>query len=172
MAIYALGDLVPTIHPDAFVHPEAVIIGNVTIGAHSTVWPMAVLRGDHGRIVVGEKTSIQDGAVIHCTQDAHTIIGSRCVVGHNAHIEGATIHDDVLIGSGSVLLHHVVVHSRALVAAGAVLANDKVVPANALAVGVPAKIKEDAVADGAFDWNVAMYVHNATWYKNELRRLD
>lgn len=172
MAIYALGELVPTIHPEAFVHPEAVIIGDVTIGAQSSVWPSAVLRGDHGRIVVGEKTSVQDGSVIHCTKEHHTIIGSRCVIGHNAHIEGATLHDDVLVGSGSVLLHRVVVHSRALVAAGAVLTNDTVVPGHGLAMGVPAKIRENAVEDGAFDWNVQMYVYNADWYKRELRRLD
>ena len=172
MAIYALGTLVPTIHPDAFVHPEAVIIGDVTVGAESSIWPGSVLRGDHGRIVVGEQTSIQDGSIIHCTKEHHTLIGSRCVVGHNAHIEGATIEDDVLIGSGSVLLHRVVVHSRALVAAGAVLINDTIVPNHALAMGVPAKIREGAVEDGAFDWNVQMYVHNARWYKQDLRRLD
>jgi carbonic anhydrase/acetyltransferase-like protein (isoleucine patch superfamily) len=172
MAIYALGNLVPNIHPEAFVHPDATIIGNVTIGAESSVWPGAVLRGDHGSIVVGEKTSIQDGSVIHCTSECHTLIGSRCVVGHNAHIEGSTIHDDVLVGSGAVLLHRVVVHSRALVAAGAVLINDTIVPGNALAMGVPAKIREGAVEDGAFDWNVNMYVHNVHWYKKDLRRID
>ncbi|MEN9710075.1 MAG: hypothetical protein RL441_67 [Actinomycetota bacterium] len=172
MAIYALGNLVPNIHPEAFVHPDATIIGNVTIGAESSVWPGAVLRGDHGSIVVGEKTSIQDGSVIHCTSECHTLIGSRCVVGHNAHIEGSTIHDDVLVGSGAVLLHRVVVHSRALVAAGAVLINDTIVPGNALAMGVPAKIREGAVEDGAFDWNVNMYVHNVNWYKKDLRRID
>ena len=172
MAIYALGDLVPSIHPEAFIHPDAVIIGNVEIGALSSIWPCAVLRGDHGRIVIGERTSIQDGSVLHCTKDAHTIIGSRCVVGHNAHIEGATVEDDVLIGSGSILMHRVHVHSRALVAAGAVLANDTVVPSHALAVGVPARIKEGAIETGAFDWNVEMYTHNATWYAKELRRLD
>jgi len=172
MAIYALGDLTPTIHPSAFIHPEAVIIGSVTIGAESSVWPTAVLRGDHGKIVIGAQTSIQDGTVIHCTAENHTIIGDRVVVGHNAHMEGCTIEDDVLIGSGSIMMHRVVVHSRALVAAGAVLLDGTIVPSNALAVGVPAKIKENAVADGAFDWNVEMYIHNAHWYNKDLRRLD
>jgi len=172
MPLYALGDLVPVIDPTAFIHPEAVIIGNVIIGAQSSIWPTAVLRGDHGQIRVGNQTSIQDGSIIHCTSEHHTIIGDRVVVGHNAHIEGSIIEDDVLIGSGSVLMHRVVVHSRALVAAGAVLTNDTIVPSNALALGVPAKIKENAVENGAFDWNVEMYVHNAAWYNKDLRRID
>lgn len=172
MAIYALGDLTPQIDPSAFIHPEAVIIGNVIVGPNSSVWPCAVLRGDHGQIRIGANSSIQDGSVLHCTKEHHTVIGDRVTVGHNAHIEGATIENDSLIGSGAVLLHRVVVRSRALVAAGAVLKEDTEVPANALAVGVPAKIKEHAVPDGAFDWNVAMYTHNAEWYRKDLRRLD
>ena len=79
MAVYALGDVEPRIHPDAYVHPDATVIGNVTIGAWSTVWPHTVLRGDYGYITVGERTSVQDGTVVHCTQQHPTIIGSDCV---------------------------------------------------------------------------------------------
>ena len=172
MAIYALGELVPQIDPTAFIHPDAVIIGDVVIGPKSSVWPCAVLRGDTGRIVVGGSTSIQDGAVIHCTHEAHTTIGDRVTIGHNVHIEGATVESDTLIGSGAVLLHHVIVRSRALVAAGAVVKERTEVPSNALAVGVPAKIKVDAVADGAFDWNVNTYLNNVEIYSRDLRRLD
>lgn len=172
MPIYALGDLVPQIHPDAFVHPDAVIIGNVIVGAQSSIWPTSVLRGDSGLISIGSQTSIQDGTVIHCTDKHDTLIGDRCVVGHNAHMEGCTVEDDVLIGSGSVMLHRVVVKSRAIVAAGAVLKDDTLVPNNALAYGVPAKIREDAVANGAFDWNVEMYVMNAKYYKDNLRLIS
>ena len=172
MPIYALGELTPRIHASAFVHPDAVIIGDVTLGAESSVWPSAVLRGDSARIVVGDQTSIQDGAIIHVATDLPTLIGSRCVVAHNAHIEGAVIEDDVLIGSGSVVLHHVHVHSRGLVAAGAVVLEKTVVPANGLAAGVPAKIRENAIPDGAFDWNVQMYIENARNYPGLLRRLD
>lgn len=172
MPIYALGDLVPQIHPEAFVHPDAVVIGNVVIGAQASIWPTTVLRGDSGLISIGSQTSVQDGSVIHCTEKHDTIIGARCVIGHNAHMEGCTVEDDVLIGSGSVMLHRVLVKSRAIVAAGAVLKDDTLVPNNALAYGVPAKIKEDAVETGFFDWNVAMYVKNAKLYKEKLRRLD
>lgn len=98
MAVYALGDLVPDIHPEAFVHPDATVIGAVAIGAGASVWPAAVLRGDYGRIEVGALTSVQDGTVVHTTADWPTLVGERCVVGHNAHLEGCTIGDGCLIG--------------------------------------------------------------------------
>ena len=88
MPIYAIGDLSPTIASSAFVHPDAVIIGNVTLGEKASVWPGAVLRGDHGLIRIGDSTSIQDGSIIHCSADFDTVIGSRCVVGHRVHIVG------------------------------------------------------------------------------------
>jgi len=170
--IYALGADVPDIHPDAYVHPDAVVIGKVSIGAESTVWPGAVLRGDNGGIVIGARTSIQDGTVIHCTSVLDTVIGDRCVVGHNAHLEGCRIEDDSLVGSGSVVLHRAVVGPHALVGAGAVVGNDKVVPPHARALGVPATITPDVVTDDQFADAVAKYVHNAHWYNAELRRLD
>ena len=172
MAIYAIGDRVPAIHPEAYVHPEATVIGDVTIGAGSTVWPQAVLRGDYGAIVVGERTSIQDGTVVHATHDKPTTIGSRCVVGHLAHLEGCTIEDDALVGSGSIVLHDAVVRSGGLVGAGAVVSNGVEVPARAMALGVPAKMRLDAVPDGTFTPAVELYAWNGQRYKSELRRLD
>lgn len=172
MAVYALGDRVPSVHPDAFVHPDATVIGDVTLGEGATVWPGAVLRGDYGTITVGARTSIQDGTVVHATHDKATTIGSDCVVGHIAHLEGCTIEDRCLVGSGSVVLHDVVVRSGALVGAGAVVSNGTEVPAHAMALGIPAKMRLDAVPDGAFELAVAMYVQNGARYKTELRRLD
>ena len=172
VAIYALGDRVPTISPEAYVHPDATVIGDVTLGAGSTVWPGAVLRGDYGTIVVGERTSIQDGTVVHATADKATRIGSDCVVGHLAHLEGCTIQDRCLVGSGSVVLHDVVVHSGALVGAGAVVSNGSTVPAHAMALGIPAKMRENAVPEGAFDDAVEMYVANGARYRAGLTRLD
>lgn len=162
----------PSIAQSAFVHPDAVIIGDVTIGEESTVWPTAVLRGDHGSIRVGDQTSIQDGTIVHCTSTLDTLIGSRVVVGHNVHLEGCTIEDDCLLGSGSVLLHRVIVRRWALVGAGAVVSNGTEVPSHAMALGVPAVIKPDRVKPGDFDASVATYVHNAHWYNADLRRLD
>ncbi|BEP16262.1 gamma carbonic anhydrase family protein [Acidothermaceae bacterium B102] len=172
MAVYALGDDAPDIHPAAFVHHDAVVIGKVTIGADSTVWPGAVLRGDYGRISVGERTSIQDGTVIHATAEHATVIGSRCVVGHLAHLEGCTVEDDCLIGSGSVVLHRAVIRSGALVGAGAVVPNGLEVPSRAMALGVPAKLRLDAVGEGEFLDAVELYVGNGHRYRATLRRLD
>jgi carbonic anhydrase/acetyltransferase-like protein (isoleucine patch superfamily) len=171
MPIYALGDRTPSIHPDAFVHPEAVIIGDVRIGADSSVWPGAVLRGDYGTIIVGERTSIQDGAIVHAIADYPTVIGDDCVVGHLAHLEGCVVHDRALIGSGSIVLHEATVFSGATVGAGAVVRNRMDVPANALAVGVPATIKPGVSGEAPILENATSYVENAKWYKRELRLL-
>ncbi len=172
MPLYALGDRRPTIDPTAFVHPDAVIIGDVRIGPESSVWPSAVLRGDHGAIIVGAQTSVQDGTIIHCTHVDDTVIGDRCVIGHNTHLEGCVIHDDSLIGSGSTVLNGASVGPHALVGAGAVVGPNKVVPEFARALGVPAVITENVVAEGSFAGAVAMYVHNVHWYSAELKRLD
>lgn len=112
MALYALGDVAPTVHDTAFIHPDATVIGDVTIGGESSVWPGAVLRGDHGTITVGSRTSIQDGSVVHAGPTFPTKIGDGCVVGHIVHLEGCTIEDDALIGSGAVVLQYVVVGQR------------------------------------------------------------
>jgi carbonic anhydrase/acetyltransferase-like protein (isoleucine patch superfamily) len=173
LPIYALGEHEPDIDPDAYVHPDATVIGNVKIGAHSSVWPQAVLRGDYGRIEVGQRTSVQDGTVVHCTATHPTIIGSSCVVGHNAHIEGATIADHCLIASGSVVLNGAVVETGAIVGAGAVVSFNGHVPARAMALGVPAKIREGyQVPEGAWQSAVDNYVENITIYRAKLRRLD
>lgn len=172
MAVYALGERTPSIHPDAFVHPDAVVIGAVALGSEATVWPGAVLRGDYGSITIGARTSIQDGAVIHATSDLATVIGADCVVGHLAHLEGCVVEDGALIGSGSIVLHQAIVRTGALVGAGAVVSGGTDVPPCAMALGVPAKIREDAVTPGAFAENVALYVANGHRYRVDLRRLD
>ncbi len=172
MAIYALGDLTPTIHPDAFVHPDATVIGNVTIGAESTIWPQAVLRGDYGIIEVGLRTSIQDGTVVHTTRAIPTIVGDDCVVGHLAHLECCTVEDGSLIGTNSVVLHGAVVRSGALVGASALVPNGMEVPTGAMALGVPAKLRLDAVEPGMIARLAQGYVANGHRFRAELRRLD
>ncbi len=172
VAIYALGDLEPQVHPTAFIHPDAVVIGSVVIGAESTVWPGAVLRGDHGSIRIGSQTSIQDGTVIHCTATLDTVVGDRCVIGHRVHLEGCTVHDDCLVGSGSIVLHNVVVGRGSLIGAAALVPNNTVIPPRSRALGVPARITEGVVPEGEFERFVETYVHNAHRYAAELRRLD
>ena len=173
MAIYALGDATPDIHAEAYVHPQATVIGNVTIGAGSSIWPQAVLRGDYGFISIGERTSIQDGTVIHCTPQLPTIIGNDCVVGHLAHLECCTVEDGSLIGTNSVVLHRAVVRSGALVGASALVPNGMEVPARAMALGVPAKLRLDAVdPETMIAPNAANYVRNGERFAANLRRLD
>jgi len=172
MAVYALGERMPTIHPEAFIHPDAVVIGAVNLGSEATVWPGAVLRGDYGSISVGARTSIQDGAVIHATSELATVIGADCVIGHLAHLEGCVVEDGCLVGSGSIVLHRVTVRSGALVGAGAVVSGGTDIPARAMALGVPAKVRENAVPENAFAESVALYVANGHRYRAELRRLD
>ena len=172
MAIYALGDLVPVIHPDAYVHPEATVIGDVHIGAHSSIWPQAVLRGDYGRISIGERTSIHDGTVIPAGPTFPTMVGSGCVVGHLAHLEGCILNDACLVGSGSIVLHHAVIGTGATVGANAVVGNNKVVPAGALAIGVPISIKEGGSSALVIEYSAKEYVANAARFKNLLRRID
>ncbi len=171
MPIYALGEQVPDIHPDAYVHPDAIVIGSVTIGARSSIWPTAVLRGDDGEIIVGEDTSVQDGSILHTTPMWATTLGNHVTVGHNAHLEACFVEDKALIGSGSIVLHNARIGREAIVGAGAFVGNHKVVPPLAMALGVPATIKEDSVEPGHFDFGVLSYVHRAERYKAELRRL-
>ena len=109
MPIYALGDHEPDIHPDAWVMPEAVLIGRVKIGARATIWSGAVLRADDNDIVIGEETSVQDNAVLHVTEELPTIVGRGCTIGHLAHLEGCTVEDEALIGTGSIVLHEAVI---------------------------------------------------------------
>ena len=172
MAIYALGARVPEIHPDAFVHPDATVIGSVVIGAESSVWPRAVLRGDYGLITVGARTSIQDGSVIHTTDEHPTLIGDDCVIGHLVHMECCTIEDACLVGSGSIVLHRAVVRTNSLVGAAALVPNGMEVPSGALALGVPAKLRLDSVTPEMILPNAARYVRNARDYRSALRRLD
>ncbi len=171
MPIYALGDAEPEIHKTAYIHPDAVLIGNVKIGAESSVWPHAVLRGDDEFIIVGEQTSIQDGTVIHVTGETPTTVGSRCTVGHLVHLEGCVINDGALVGSSAVVLHRAVIGAAALVAAGAVVLADSVVPARSLAAGVPAKIRESRVDDAELLAGALGYVRRSRRYMAELRRL-
>jgi carbonic anhydrase/acetyltransferase-like protein (isoleucine patch superfamily) len=124
MPIYSLGELVPDIHPDAYIHPDAVVIGQVVIGADASVWPGAVLRGDHGRIEIGARTSVQDGAIIHAGARIPTVVGDECTIGHMVHLEGCVIERRSLIGSCSVVLHRAVVRTYAIVGANAVVTKD------------------------------------------------
>jgi carbonic anhydrase/acetyltransferase-like protein (isoleucine patch superfamily) len=172
MPIYALGEKTPTIDPTAFVHPDAVLIGDVSVGPGSSIWPCAVLRGDHGKIVIGSGTSVQDGTVIHCTSTHDTVIGDNCVIGHGVHLEGCRIESGSLIGSHAVVLHNAVVGPTSLVGACALVGNNKVVPPNARALGVPATVTEGVVTSADVEPFAQIYINNASWYLADLRLLS
>lgn len=172
MTLYAIADREPTIDPTAFIHPDAVIIGDVTVGAESSVWPGAVLRGDHGRIVVGAGTSIQDGTVIHCTASWDTVISDRCVIGHRVHLEGCTVGPRSLIGSGSVVLQGVQIGHDCLIAAQALVAPGTVIPDEHQARGVPARVIDTPPDRQMIESAVEIYIRNSHWYRADLRRLD
>ncbi len=173
MPIYALGNIEPVIDSTAFIHPDAVVIGAVTIGAEASVWPCAVLRGDPDGIIVGARTSVQDGTVIHTSPLHPTRIGAECVIGHNVHLEGCEIGDCVLIGSGAVVLNGAVVETEALVGAGALVSGTMVVPSRAMALGVPAKIRADVVnPELQIRMGMEVYRERGRTYREQLRRID
>ena len=175
MAVYKLGELVPDIHPSAFIHPEAVVIGAVTIGAQASIWPAAVLRADFGRIVVGARTSIQDGTVVHTSPDWPTLIGADCVVGHNAHLEGAVIEDHCLIGSMSTCLQRVVIGQGSLVGANALVTEGTIAPPGSRLLGMPARITPHPDPEGFAlrrGIGVRNYIGNSENYVANMERIS
>jgi len=129
-----------SIHPDAFIHPEAFVCGDVTLGPRASVWPGAVIRADSAPIIIGESSNVQDGVVIHVDPGLPCTIGARVVIGHRAVVHGATVEDDCLIAIGAIVLNRVVVGRGSLVGAGAVCSEGMVIPPNSLVLGVPAKV--------------------------------
>jgi carbonic anhydrase/acetyltransferase-like protein (isoleucine patch superfamily) len=129
---------------DCYLAENATIVGDVTLGDECSVWFNAVVRGDVHSIKIGNRVNIQDGAVIHCTYKKHpTQIGDNVSIGHNALVHGCTVHNNVLIGMGSIVMDNCVVHSNSIVAAGAVLLENTVVEPGCIYAGVPAKkVKE------------------------------
>ena len=172
MPIYALGAQVPDIDSEAYIHPDAVIIGSVRIGPLSSVWPSAVLRGDDGQILIGARTSIQDASVLHTTPDDPTTVGDECVIGHIVHLEGCIVKDQAMVGNGAIVLHRSVIGTGAVVAANSVVLYDVDVPPGALAVGAPATIKPDRARHDEILRGVETYVRRARRFASDLRRID
>jgi carbonic anhydrase/acetyltransferase-like protein (isoleucine patch superfamily) len=166
MPVYSYDGVQPRIHRSAFVHPDAVVIGDVELGELASVWPTTVLRGDHGRIVVGARTSIQDGTVVHTTEEWPTLVGADCVVGHNAHLEGCVVEDSCLVGSMATVLNRSRIGTGSVVAAAALVREGLQVPPASLVVGVPALVRalEGDAHRLRTERAVAIYVENARHY--------
>ena len=133
-------DAAPTIDPSSFVAPGAVIIGDVTLGEESSVWFQAVLRGDLNRIVIGPRSNVQDGAVVHLADDFGTTVGELVTVGHKAILHACTIADEVLVGMGAIILDGAEVGARSIIGAGALVTGGKKIPPGSLVLGSPAKV--------------------------------
>ncbi|MEX1362508.1 MAG: gamma carbonic anhydrase family protein [Nannocystaceae bacterium] len=173
MSIERFAQHVPTVHPTAFVHPSAVVIGQVTIGAESSVWPNVTLRGDDGTITIGDHSSVQDGTVVHMTEGLSVAtIGNRVTVGHGVIVHGCTVEDDCIIGMGAILLDGAVVERGSIVGAGALVPPNKRVPAGSVVVGNPfAVMRQCTDADREFiEFSWRAYVKRTAQYRAESSR--
>ena len=124
----------------AYIHPAAIVCGDVTLGDRVSVWPTAVIRGDTASIVIGDDSNVQDGTIVHVDHGVPTTIGRRVAIGHRAIVHGATIEDDCLIAMGAILLNNVHVGSGSIIGAGAVCREGMVIPPRSLVLGVPGKV--------------------------------
>ena len=170
MHILPVRGIHPQIPEDCFIAPNATIVGEVTMGPRCSVWFNAVIRGDVHFIKIGEQVNIQDGAVIHATyKKSPTTIGNNVSIGHNAIVHGCTIHDNVLVGMGSIIMDDCVVESGSIIAAGAVLTKNTHVPAGSIYAGTPAKKIKSVSAElsaGEIDRIANNYVKDASWFKD------
>ena len=139
----AYKDILPKIHPTAFIAPGAMIIGAVSIGEESSVWFNCVLRGDLEYIEVGERTNIQDGTVVHLDPGFPCVIGDDVTIGHGAIIHGCTVGDGAMISMGATILTGAKIGERAIIAAGAVVREGQEIPPDTLAMGLPAQVRRE-----------------------------
>src|SRR4030081_1142641 len=142
MPEFELGGKRPRVHPDAYVAPTAVLIGDVELGPGASVWFGAVLRGDASTITIGAGSNVQDNVVVHCSRELPTVVGRDVTIGHQACLEGCTVDDGAVVGTGAIMLQRSRLGARAMLAAGAVLAEGMEVPPAHLAAGVPAAVKK------------------------------
>jgi carbonic anhydrase/acetyltransferase-like protein (isoleucine patch superfamily) len=168
---FELGGKRPTVHPDAYIAPTAVLIGDVEIGAGASVWFGAVLRGDEAQIKVGDGANIQDNAVIHCARNLPTVIEQNASVGHSAQLEGCVVEQGAVVGMGATMLQRSRLGAGSLLAAGAVLGEGIEVPPGHMAAGVPAKVKKplDGSSGNWVGTTAQHYRDRAVAYREKLR---
>ena len=173
MAIYQLGDDAPRIDPSAWVAESAQVIGRVAVGAQASIWYGAVIRGDNDWITVGERTSIQDGCVLHTDAGVPLALGAGVTVGHQAMLHGCTVGDNSLIGIQTVILNGARIGRNSIVGAGALVTEGKEFPDGVLIVGRPAKVVRELTPEQIerLKWSAAHYVDNAERHRTQLKRL-
>lgn len=159
----------PYIPDDCYIAENATIVGEVTMGNQCSIWFNAVIRGDVNYIKLGNKVNVQDGAVIHATyKTSPTTIGNNVSIGHNAIVHGCTIHDNVLIGMGSIVMDDCIIESNSIIAAGAVVTKNTRVEAGSIYAGTPAKKIKDIskeLISGEINRIADNYVHYSSWFK-------
>ncbi|MEM7069426.1 MAG: gamma carbonic anhydrase family protein [Pseudomonadota bacterium] len=174
MPLYALGDITPSL-PDGFhwIAPDAVVIGNITIGINVGIWFGAVLRGDNEPIKIGEDTNIQEDCVFHTDPGFPVSVGKGCTIGHKAMIHGCKIGDNSLIGMGATVLNGAVIGNNCLIGAGALVPEGREIPDNSLVVGMPGKVirELDDNAVVGLKSSAQHYVNNAKRFSEELTEL-
>ena len=159
----------PKISEDCYIAENATIVGEVSIGTQCSIWFNAVIRGDVHYIKIGNKVNIQDGAVIHATyKKSPTTIGNNVSIGHNAIVHGCTIHDNVLIGMGSIVMDDCVIESNSIIAAGAIVTKNTRVESGSIYAGIPAKkiknISQEMIS-GEIDRIANSYINYSSWFK-------
>jgi carbonic anhydrase/acetyltransferase-like protein (isoleucine patch superfamily) len=162
------------VHPDAYIAPTAVLIGDVEVEAGASVWFGAVLRADEAQIKIGEGSNIQDNVVIHCAEDLPTVIERNATVGHSAQLEGCTVGQGALVGMGATMLQRSRLGAGSMLAAGAVLQEGKEVPPGHLAAGVPATVKKPLTGSSNKWVSTAAqhYRDRAVTYRAKLKPVD
>ena len=161
----------PQFGNNCFTAPNATIVGDVIMGDECSIWFNAVVRGDVNFIKMGNKVNVQDGACIHCTYQKYgTTIGNNVSIGHHAIVHGCTVHDNVLIGMGAIVMDNVTIHSNTIIAAGAVVLENTICEAGSIYAGVPAKkikaISEELIS-GEINRIADTYIKYAGWYKEK-----
>jgi carbonic anhydrase/acetyltransferase-like protein (isoleucine patch superfamily) len=171
MPLYAFAGAEPQVADDAFVAPNATLVGAVELQAESSVWFGAVLRGDFARIVIGRGSCVQDNAVVHAAEGLPTIVGAGVTIGHAAMLEGCVIEDGAVIAMGAIVLQQARVGAGALVAAGSVVREGQEIPAGVVAAGIPAVVKKpvDGSSRRWIDTAAAEYRELRRRYLGELR---
>lgn len=161
----------PQFGNNCFLAPNATIVGDVIMGDDCSIWFNAVIRGDVNFIRMGHKVNVQDGACIHCTYQKYgTTIGNNVSIGHNAIVHGCTVHDNVLIGMGAIVMDNAVVHSNTIIAAGAVILENTVCEAGSIYAGVPAKKVKDIsqeMISGEINRIANNYTKYADWFRDK-----
>lgn len=169
MIIKKLNGKEPQIGNDCFIAENAVLVGDVQMGDQCSIWYSAVLRGDVHYIKMGNKVNVQDNATVHCTYQKHpTEIGNNVSIGHNAIVHGCTIHDNVLVGMGAIIMDDCVIESNSIIAAGAVVTKGTRVASGSIYAGMPAKKIKDIspeLTSGEVDRIANNYVKYSSWYK-------